>query len=109
MLPSPERFSRQKFTEFLGNKGIFVVFNRLGTLKFLPSAGTTFSVVTSSKAEKKAVIRNRLRRRIYAVVQSQKPRIQGIVYVSKQSYSFSYDDIKTLTTDLLAKAHKASK
>ncbi len=108
MLPSKERFSRSQFSEFLANKGIFVVFNRLGTLKYLPSKSTQLSVVTSSKTEKRAVARNKLRRRIYAVVFSEKPQIQGIVYVSKQSYGLSYPELKTLTLDLLAKAGKNS-
>jgi ribonuclease P protein component len=64
--------------------------------------------VTSSKAAKKAVDRNKLRRRIYAVVFSSKPPIQGIVYAAKQSYGFTYDEVKSLTLDLLAKASKAA-
>lgn len=109
MLPFTARFSRSQFKEFLLNKGIFVVFNRLGTLKFLPSEATYMSVVTSSKAEKHAVVRNTLRRRIYAVISSKKPSIQGIVYVSKQSYGFTFDEVKNLTLDLLAKAEKGTK
>lgn len=108
MLPSKARFSRSQFSDFLAHKGISVVFNRLGTLKYLPSPSTQLSVVTSSKAAKKAVDRNKLRRRIYTAVSSSKPLIQGIVYAAKQSYGFSHDEVKSLTLDLLAKASKTS-
>lgn len=109
MLPSHQRFSRQQFSVFLENKGIFVVYNRLGTLKYLPSETVQVSVVTSSKAQKKAVSRNKLRRRIYAVIAAHNPKIRGIVYVSKQSYGFTYSEVKNLTLDLLAKAEKGTK
>jgi ribonuclease P protein component len=79
-----------------------VVYNRLGTLKYTHSATPTLSVVVSSKHEKKAVARNKLRRRIYNLPLL-KP-ITGIFYVSKQSYSFEYKDIKKLFYELLEKA-----
>jgi len=107
MLPSEARLSRSQFSQFLLNKRVVVVYNRLGTLKYVPSMSLQLSVVTSSKAEKKAVSRNTLRRRIYTVFGSLDPHIQGIVYVSKQSYAFSYSEIKALCTDLVARARKA--
>ena len=106
MLPSRARLSRRQFTEFLENKGFLTVFNQLGTFKYTQHTGTSFSVVTSSKHEKKAVLRNKLRRRIYATISITKPQVQGILYVSKQSYTFSYPQIKNLVHDLLAKAQK---
>lgn len=109
MLPSKARFSRSQFSDFLANKGVLVVYNRLGTLKYLPSPFPQLSVVTSSKAEKRAVVRNTLRRRIYTTIGTQKPQIKGIVYVSKQSYGFTSTEVKTLTLDLLAKTQKAAK
>lgn len=108
-MPSSQRFSRQDFKKFLENKGIFVVFNRLGTFKYLPATKMQISVVTSSKAQKSAVRRNKVRRRIYETLRAQKPQIQGIVYVSKQSYDLTYTELKTLLEDLVARTSKASK
>lgn len=110
MLPSNQRFKRQEFTDFLLNKGIFVVFNRLGTLKYLPSpASRRFAVVTSSKHEKKAVSRNKLRRRVYSLVKALPVPIEGVLYVSKQSYTLTYDEVKNLFNDLYTKAQKTTK
>lgn len=110
MLPSNQRFKRQEFTNFLTNKGIFVVFNRLGTLKYLPSpTSRRFAVVTSSKHEKKAVSRNKLRRRVYSLVHSSPMPLVGVLYTSKQSYTLTYDEIKNLFNDLYTKAQKTTK
>lgn len=104
MLPSNERLSRQKFQEILENKGLIIVFNKLGTLKYIPSELTRLSVVTSSKHEKRAVLRNKLRRRIYGLFK--KTPIQGVFYVSKGSYVFPYNEIKHLVNDIRTKSTK---
>ena len=109
MLPSKQRLSRVEFQKILTNKGIFVIFNKLGTLKYIPSSKPACSVVTSSKGEKRAVVRNKLRRRIYSIFGAQNPAIQGILYVSKQSYGMDYQEIRTLFNDLLTKAQKNTK
>jgi ribonuclease P protein component len=106
MLPSNRRLSRQQFTDFLETKPL-QVYNRLGTFKYL-SVGNKLSIVTSSKHEKKAVSRNKLRRRIYTIFSTTNPPLSGILYVSKQSYAFPYDETKNLFLDLLARAQKNS-
>lgn len=103
MLPSSQRLSRRQFQEFLTNKGLFVIYNRLGTLKYIPGT-PQLSVVTSSKAEKKAVVRNKLRRRIYTAFALAKPSIQGVLYVSKQSYTMTHNEVRTLLHELIGKA-----
>jgi ribonuclease P protein component len=104
MLPSHQRLSRQQITDLLANKGIKVVFNRLGTLKFITNS-TGLTVVTGSKQQKKAVLRNTLRRRIYTLFSNYKGMyaITAILYVSKQSYEMSYDELKQYLYDLLQK------
>lgn len=107
MLPSQQRFSRSEFSNFLTNKGILVVYNKLGTFKYLPTPQTTqFAVVTSSKHEKKAVLRNKLRRRVYALVGGSKTSLQGILYTSKQAYTLTYPEVTTLFNELRTKAQK---
>lgn len=107
MLPKTERLSRAQFSEILENKGFLTVYNRLGTLKYLPSgAKSALSVVTSSKHEKKAVIRNKLRRRIYSLFGKEKRAIRGIFYTAKGSYALGYPEIQTLFNELLKKTAK---
>lgn len=107
MLPKTERLSRAQFSEILENKGFLTIYNRLGTLKYIPS-GTkqALSVVTSSKYEKKAVIRNKLRRRLYSLFGKEKSEIMGIFYTAKGSYTLSYLEIQTLFNELLKKTAK---
>lgn len=105
MLPTTNRLSRAGFTAFTNRSDLKTVYNRLGTLKF--TAGTTkFTVVTSGKHEKRAVVRNKLRRRVYSQISVKKPSITGVLYASKQSYTLSFDEIKTLLDRLLQDAQK---
>jgi ribonuclease P protein component len=110
MLPSNKRLTRQQVTDFLKNSDIKVVFNRLGTFKYLgqSNSGTLgFTVVTGSKNQKKAVLRNKIRRQLY-VLARQYGEIPFIcmLYVSKQSYDMSYAELKTNLYALLEKSSK---
>lgn len=109
MLPRTARLNRLEFTTLNTSPALRVVFNRLGTLKYIPSPTSKLSVVVSSKHEKKAVTRNTLRRRLYALFGRQHPSIEAILYTSKQAYTFEYSEITTLFYDLCAKTQKASK
>jgi ribonuclease P protein component len=114
MLPSKQRLTRQQFTNLLKNPGIKVVFNQLGTLKYIESdkelglpflKPSSLSVVTGSKQQKKAVLRNKIRRQIYTLFSKNpyKISISGILYVSKQSYDMPYEQIKDRFYALLSK------
>ena len=104
MLPSSQRLSRQQISEFLINKGVKTVFNPLGTLKYTTSSSKGFTVITGSKQQKKAVLRNKLRRQLYTLFsKSEKTSILGMLYVSKQVYSMSYSDLKQYLYALLEK------
>jgi ribonuclease P protein component len=103
MLPRKDRFSRAEFADFSAQPGLKTTYNKLGTLKYTLS-GHKFAVVTSGKHEKRAVARNKLRRRVYSLFQDQKTPFSGILFASKQSYSFENKDIKTLYTTLLSHA-----
>ena len=110
MLPARHRLSRPLFTEIAPN-GALSVYNTLGTLKYIPSETLHVSVVTSSKNQKKAVLRNKLRRQIYTVIREASKNtpflvFMGALYVSKQSYTYTYEEITRLTQDLLAKVQK---
>jgi ribonuclease P protein component len=105
MLPSNTRLSRSEVTNLLSTAGVKVVFNRLGTLKYVKSIENKgFSVVTGSKAQKLAVRRNKIRRQLYTLFGQNKPEIQGILYVSKQAYEMSFDQLVFNFNELSKKA-----
>jgi ribonuclease P protein component len=108
MLPSNQRLTRQQVTLLLNNPEIKVIFNRLGTFKYITSSNKALTVVTGSKNQKKAVARNKLRRQIYSLFNQYKGNIalQGILYVSKQAYDMTYIDI---TRNLYALLEQSSK
>jgi ribonuclease P protein component len=107
MLPSSQRLSRKQVTEFLVNKDIKVVFNTIGTFKYLLKKGG-FTVVTGSKQQKKAVLRNKIRRQIYVLFEKYEHNqpVSAILYVSKQAYTMSYNDLKQYLYELLQKIAK---
>jgi ribonuclease P protein component len=118
MLPSNQRLTRQQFTDFLKNPEIKVVFNPLGTFKYIkkesglrngkPDSFSDLSVVTGSKYQKKAVLRNKMRRRLYTIFHKNPYNISisGVFYVSKQSYELSYEQLKDYFYALLSKIEK---
>lgn len=108
MLPSNKRLNRRDFLEILSTPGHIIVYNKLGTLKFVKNNQPALSVVISSKNEKKAVKRNLLKRRIYKIFADQKVDLRGILYVSKNSSNFSFPEIKELFNDLILKIKKNS-
>jgi RNase P protein component len=107
MLPSSERLTRTQFPSNASHPPFQVVYNPLGTLKYLPFEGIKVAVVTSSKHEKRAVVRNKIRRRLYTLMRG----LSGIyiLYVSKSSYTMEYKDIQRLWYELLAKHTKTTK
>ena len=112
MLPATARLTRAQCSELLKNPQLLVVFNRLGTLKYLSGLENNgFSIITGSKAQKKAVLRNKLRRQLYSLFAkyykngSKKPII-GMLYVSKAVYELSFSELSLIFNDLLAKTQK---
>jgi ribonuclease P protein component len=103
MLPSKKRLSRIQFEAFSSSREQKVVFNRLGTLKYIENTKQLCSVVVSSKHEKRAVVRNKLRRRIYSLFELSNLPYTIVLYASKQSYTMQYDEIKKLFDDLIKK------
>jgi ribonuclease P protein component len=107
MLPSIQRLSRPQVSILLANPAIRVVFNRLGTLKYLNHSNITtpcFTVVTGSKQQKKAVARNKVRRQLYSLlIQHKQVFFTGMLYVSKNIYGMPYNEIKQHFYRLLEK------
>jgi RNase P protein component len=120
MLPSNQRLSRDQVTSFLKSPEIKVIFNRLGTFKYcispkLSNEGgpgqSIITVITGSKQQKRAVLRNKIRRQIYTAFRKNPYNIsiEGMLYVSKQSYELSYQEITDLLHALLSKIEKQYK
>jgi ribonuclease P protein component len=112
MLPATVRLSRAQCSELLENPKLLVVFNRLGTLKYVSNLkNKAFSVITGSKAQKKAVLRNKLRRQIYSLFEKYyknepKKPIIGMLYVSKGVYELPFSELSLIFNDLLEKTQK---
>lgn len=110
MLPSKKRLSRPSFSSFLGSRDLKNTFNQLGTLKYKKSPENQVSIVISSKVEKRAVYRNRLKRRIYNIFndyfRSTQDSNQFVLYVSKQASLLDYENIKTSLNELFKKITK---
>ena len=106
MLKKNKRFTKKEFEEFLLEKELFTVYNHLGTLKYKKGESEKFAVVTSGKHEKRAVIRNKVRRRIYDLLKKYFKNKRDIFYTSKQSFTFDYDKTETLIKELFTKSSK---
>ena len=110
MLPSQKRLSRSNFTKLLAFGDSKTTFNNLGTLKYREASNPRVAVVISSKIEKRAVYRNKLRRRIYSIFLNyfqDHPKCGWyILHVSKKAVSLEYKEMKALLYDLLKKTTK---
>jgi ribonuclease P protein component len=112
-MPFSQRLSRSEVTFLLNNPEIKVIFNRLGTLKYLDKPSTSslkigLTVVTGSKNQKKAVLRNKIRRQIYSLFRTYINKnkdisVVGILYVSKQVYMLSFNETSSLFEALMNK------
>lgn len=109
MLSSKERISTPLFKEISGNKGAVSVYNNLGTLKYVNGDTKKLSVVVGAKTEKRAVYRNKIKRRVYSIFSKIDIKIHGILYVSKKSATASFSEIKSWTNDLVEKIKRNTK
>ncbi|HSE56874.1 MAG TPA: ribonuclease P protein component [Candidatus Paceibacterota bacterium] len=111
MLPKKNKLPRAAFSELLAQNPISV-FNRVGTLKYIPHSGS-FSVVVSAKHCKRAVARNKVKRRVYSLIQVFKKEyttpLSGILYLSKHAYMMPFSELKILVQELLRRAYANSK
>lgn len=108
MLPSNKRLDRNSFKSLSESRNINTVFNRIGTLKYVKNTDKyRFSVVISSKKEKIAVKRNKLKRRIYSIFENYYKNnnnfIHGILFLSKDAYLMEFSSLKTYIYEILDK------
>ncbi len=78
------------------------VYNRCGTIKYIPGSGKIATVI-SSKQEKRAVYRNKAKRRVKNLFLQSKKDVDCIFYPAKTLFSFQYVEFKEIFSDLLKK------
>lgn len=109
MLKSENRLKRLEFESFLGSKTRLIP-GKIGLFKFAPGRNK-FSIVISSKNCKKAVLRNKIKRRYYSIIskyiQNFKKPINGALFTSKEVKNMSFLEFKNQLIDLLNKANES--
>ena len=80
-----------------------VVYNKAGTLKYTEGSGK-ISIVIGSKTEKRAVYRNKIKRRARTLFKAKKGVIDASFYPAKQVTLFEYKQYKEFFDELLKKA-----
>lgn len=105
MLPSQKRLPRKEFIEISKNTSTKSVFNSIGTLKYRPYTKGKASLVVSSKVEKRAVGRNKLKRRIYTLFKKyiDQKDIAYILYVSKEVKELNFKGLAEKLDELIKK------
>jgi len=93
MLPKERRLTRQQFWQ-VQQSGSSLTSSHLA-VKYLPNelAFNRFAVVTSAKLDKRAVVRNKLRRQIYAAVTHLPGSIDMIIFPKKSMLNLSDAEI----------------
>lgn len=104
MLPKKERLSVRDIASLEKGRSIFGTYL---SIRFSPAPLKKFSVSVSKKVAKRAVDRNRIRRRVYAALQSVKENIKKSVFVmimpKKECRTIPMADIKNELTSVLKK------
>lgn len=109
MFPSENRLKNDKDIKTLFARGKSVFDMSLG-LKFFrnKSAFSRFTVVVGTKVSKKAVIRNKIKRRIRAIIEKRLPLIVGgfdvMILVKKEVLKIKYPELKDQVERVLKRA-----
>lgn len=109
MLPKEHRLRYEKDIQALFAKGKSVFGMYLGlkmkknTLDF-----SRFTIIAGVKVSKKAVIRNRLKRQVRAIIQTRlqdiKPGVDIAILIRKEAVGKNYDELESDVEKLFAKA-----
>lgn len=78
MLPKAERLTTEDIKALAQGKSVF---GTLVSLRFVPADKTKFAVAVSKKVAARAVDRNRIRRRVYAIVKNTKATFNKAFFV----------------------------
>lgn len=111
MLSREHRLNKKQDIERIFKRGRSIYAGSLG-LRVAPNnlAASRFTVVVSLKVSKKAVERNRLKRRLREIMRQEimpraKSGIDGIVLTQKPLLNLTFDELKQQTITLFKKAH----
>lgn len=79
MLPKSRRIPRKRFKPLLGSKKYFHTKHFL--LRVAPAEETHLAVSVSKKISKKALIRNKVKRRVYSTMRNFMPTLKPCLYL----------------------------
>ncbi len=93
-------------------KNAQAVRSRYATVKYTANKkrkAPRFAVVVSKKVHKSAVGRNRMRRRLYEIIRSEQPKLNGvydvaIIVTSAEVIAAPYEELRLSVRDLFARA-----
>ena len=102
MIKKSERLSKKDFSGISNKKIIRGQYLDIG---YLLSSKTKCAVVVSKKISKKAVDRNKIKRRILAIFKDSKPKNNAFVifYPKKETLYLPYEKLKLIILEMSAK------
>jgi ribonuclease P protein component len=107
MIPKKHRLSQQDFKKYLGKTRVLNGTHLYIRFSLTDLPNTHFSVVVSKKIAKTSVLRNKIKRRAYAVVSEYLDIFPKgficMVFMGKGSSSLSYRDLSKELQELLGK------
>jgi len=110
MPPKKERLSHREFEQYFSAGKRY--HNEYCTLIYTPAPAFHTAVAVPQKLVKKAVLRNRLRRQVYNIMQSlEAPRAFGGVYIfvlKKPSLEASFETLQKSIEALVEEVHSSS-
>ncbi len=106
MLSKSRKIDRNTFKTFVGRP--FIVHSPIFSLSLYKHDGLSrFSVLCSKKVSKLAVVRNRLRRRVYRTLELLLPQIHDgffcIISIKKEAKDLDREDLENHLKDILNK------
>lgn len=109
MLPSKNRVKRGEIEKSASNRRLFR--GVMVSISMVPGAENSnnspkITVIVSKKIIKTAVSRNRLKRRIYSIMQEHLSHMQSgiyMIYIKKESKNASYRELKDDINNVLKK------
>lgn len=102
MLPKKKRLTKAVFSDIVKEGRNIHSTNVWFKFKKIKGSGL-FSASVPKKIAKTAVLRNKIRRRIYAVIE-EKPDLQGVLFAKSDLSKVSFEELKNEVASLLDKA-----
>ena len=104
MLPRRNRVRSGEFKELMGGKTLSTPYFLLKYKAILETSPTKYAVVVSSKISKRAVERNKIRRRLYSILSKNFPSkgLVGAFFVKKEALKATFKELEKEVGNALA-------